>query len=196
MSGAATARDEGKARESMVRAARIGTNEAAFAVAFEREADLVWRALGHFGVPEAVRPDLAQEVFLVLHRRWSEVEEKAQRSFLFGTCRRLAASYRRRAHVRREQPTERPPEGVAPSPEHMVESQRRRAVLRELLAEIDEDRRVILVLYELEGWTMKEVAGTVGVPLKTAYGRLYAARKALAASWLERMGDKEGRDRR
>jgi RNA polymerase sigma-70 factor (ECF subfamily) len=37
------------------------------------------------------------------------------------------------------------------------------------------------VLYELEGFTMKEVAEIVGCPLQTAYSRLHAGRERLAA---------------
>jgi RNA polymerase sigma-70 factor, ECF subfamily len=37
----------------------------------------------------------------------------------------------------------------------------------------------VVVLYEIEGFTMKEVAEVVGCPLQTAYSRLYSAREQL-----------------
>jgi len=56
-----------------------------------------------------------------------------------------------------------------------------RSALQALLDELDDDKRAVLVLYELEGLTMKEVAATVGCPLQTAYSRLHAARDRLTA---------------
>ena len=39
-----------------------------------------------------------------------------------------------------------------------------------------------LVLYELEGLPMREVAEAIGCPLQTAYSRLHAARELLQAA--------------
>jgi RNA polymerase sigma-70 factor (ECF subfamily) len=57
--------------------------------------------------------------------------------------------------------------------------------VQHLLAGLDEDKRNVLVLYEIEGLTMREVAEVVGCPLQTAYSRLHAARDLLHAA-LER----------
>ena len=67
-------------------------------------------------------------------------------------------------------------------PDTSVES---RAFVRQLLAGLDEDKRNVLVLYEIEGLTMREVAEVVGCPLQTAYSRLHAARDLLQVA-LER----------
>jgi RNA polymerase sigma-70 factor (ECF subfamily) len=57
-----------------------------------------------------------------------------------------------------------------------------RAQLHALLATLDDDKRTVLVLYELEGLTMKEVAEAIGCPLQTAYSRLHAARERVLAA--------------
>ena len=52
-------------------------------------------------------------------------------------------------------------------------------MVESLLACLDEDKRAVFVLYELEGFSMKEVAEIVSCPLQTAYSRLHAARERL-----------------
>ncbi|HEX2876903.1 MAG TPA: sigma factor-like helix-turn-helix DNA-binding protein [Polyangiaceae bacterium] len=42
----------------------------------------------------------------------------------------------------------------------------------------------MLVLYEIEGITMREVAEVVGCPLQTAYSRLQSGRASLRSAWL------------
>ena len=56
-----------------------------------------------------------------------------------------------------------------------------RARLEVALNELDEDKRAVFVLFELEQASMHDVATVVGVPLQTAYARLYAARKQIEA---------------
>ncbi len=51
--------------------------------------------------------------------------------------------------------------------------------LQALLERLDEDKRAVLVLHELEGLPMNEVAELVECPVKTAYSRLAAARKQM-----------------
>jgi RNA polymerase sigma-70 factor (ECF subfamily) len=50
-------------------------------------------------------------------------------------------------------------------------------LLDRALAELDEDKRAVFVLYEIEQLTMAEVAEAIGCPLQTAYSRLHAARR-------------------
>jgi len=47
------------------------------------------------------------------------------------------------------------------------------------LARLDDDKREVLVLYELEELSMPEVARVLGVPVQTAYTRLHAAREIM-----------------
>jgi RNA polymerase sigma-70 factor (ECF subfamily) len=150
---------------------------------FDEHARYVWRALRHLGIPEADVEDLCQEVFVVVHRKLGEFEGRSElRTWLYGICLRVAADHRRRAHVRHERPHPDPTEGVAASPELRPDARSEaRSTLQSLLSELDDDKRTVLVLYELEGLTMKEVAAAVGCPLQTAYSRLHAARDRITA---------------
>ena len=150
---------------------------------FDEHARYVWRALRHLGIPEADVEDLCQEVFVVVQRKLSEFEGRSElRTWLYGICLRVAADHRRRAHVRNERPHPDPTEGLAASPGMRPDARAEaRSALQALLGELDDDKRVVLVLYELEGLTMKEVAAAVGCPLQTAYSRLHAARARITA---------------
>jgi len=65
--------------------------------AFRREFDYLIRTLRRLGVPRDDVEDLAQEVFLVLHRTW-EVYDPARplRAYLFGIAFRVACAHLRK----------------------------------------------------------------------------------------------------
>lgn len=152
-----------------------------FRAIFREHAPFVWRVLRRLGVAEADVEDVAQETFLVVHRRLADFEGRSQlRTWIYGICVRVASDHRRRAHVRREQATDRPPErvGSAPQPKEL-EQRQARALLDAALARLDGDKRAVFVLYEIEEVPMKEIADAVGCPLQTAYSRLHAARREL-----------------
>src|SRR5262245_64172476 len=70
---------------------------------YERHFDFVWSSLRRLGVPLADLPDVTQEVFVVVHRRLPEFEERAKvTTWLFRICFHAARDRRRRAHVRHE----------------------------------------------------------------------------------------------
>lgn len=140
----------------------------------------VARALRCLGVREDEVPDAVQEVFLVVHRRLTEFEGRASlRTWLYAICLRQAMRQRRRRARRREEPVARPPEPDADVPTPREALERQRALVRALaiLERLDEDKRAVFVLYEVEQLPMGEVAEVLGCPVKTAYSRLYAARR-------------------
>jgi RNA polymerase sigma-70 factor (ECF subfamily) len=152
---------------------------------FDEHARYVIRTLRHLGVGEADVDDVAQEVFVTVHRKLAEFEGRSKlRTWLYAICLRVASDHRRRAYVVRERATDNPPvdtgERSGNEPDTSLES---RAFVQQLLAELDDDKRQVLVLYEIEGLTMREVAEVVGCPLQTAYSRLHAARDVLQAAW-------------
>ena len=158
-----------------------------FAQVFSENAPYVWRALRRLGVSEADVEDVCQEVFLVVHRRLPGFEGRASiRTWLYGICLRAASSYRRRPHRGREEIASTPPEESIPAPQDDdLERKRALARLDAALDELDDDKRAVFVLYELEQLTMAEIAEATGCPLQTAYSRLHTARRLVEAS-LER----------
>ncbi len=152
-----------------------------FAGVYSEHVAFVFRALVRLGVARADAPDAAQQVFLVVHRRLDSFDgSSAVKTWLFGICMRVASDHRSRAHVRREVPTATLPETESPPSQlERVEQSQARAWLARLLNGLDENKRAVFVLYELEEWTMPEVAAALEVPLQTAYSRYHAARRDL-----------------
>ncbi len=161
---------------------------------FDEYAPFVWRTLRHLGVAEADVEDVCQDVFVVVHRKLEGFEGRSTlRTWLYGICLRTASDYRRRAHIRREQPVSDVPQtSIAPVQEEDVARAEARAQLARLLDLLDEEKRQVFVLYELEELEMKQVAEAVGCPLQTAYSRLRAARKILAEGITQEHIAKEG----
>ncbi len=160
---------------------------------FDEHAAYVYRALRHLGAPESEIDDLCQEVFVVVHRRLGSFEGRSSlRTWLYGICMRLASDHRRRARVRYERAVADPGRDLAePSsfaPDRRTEA---RTQLLQLLDSLDDDKRDVIVLYEIEGLSMSEVAAALGCPLQTAYSRLHAARAKLIASAKRRDGEED-----
>jgi RNA polymerase sigma-70 factor, ECF subfamily len=149
---------------------------------FKEYAAFVWRVLRRLGVPDADVEDVCQEVFVAVHRQLPQFEGRSKPStWIYAIAMRRAASYRRTAMRKREQPLEQVELEREPAPSAADELQRveLRAALDRLLDRLDEDKRAVFVLYEIEELDMREVAEIVGCPLQTAYSRLYAARERL-----------------
>jgi RNA polymerase sigma-70 factor (ECF subfamily) len=145
----------------------------------------VWRVLRRLGVSERDVEDVCQEAFLVVHRRLDEFEGRSSlRTWIYGICARVASEHRRRPHLRLEALGEAPPDGSVPAPQH-DDLERRRALeqLDRALGELDDDKRAVFVLYELEELPMSEIAETLGCPLQTAYSRLHAARRVVGLAF-------------
>src|SRR5262249_46431400 len=121
--------------------------------------EFVWRVLRRMGVRDADVDDVCQEVFVVVHRKLADFEPRASvKSWLYGICVRTAAAHRRKAPVRREIPTEAPDEGAtARGPDASYEGRQSLELLDRALDELDDDKREVFVLYEIEELAMPEV---------------------------------------
>jgi RNA polymerase sigma-70 factor, ECF subfamily len=145
---------------------------------FEEHAPFVCRSLRRLGVPEADLDDALQEVFLVVHRRIADYEDRGRlRAWLYTICAHVVRAERRRHRRRRETLTPDPPEAVSGlDPQRSAEDAQSLALGKRVLAQLKPELRDVFVLYELEELPMREVAEALGCPLQTAYSRLHAAR--------------------
>lgn len=153
---------------------------------FAQHGRFVFRVLLRLGVQRRDVPDVGQEVFLVVHRRLPEfeAERSALQSWLYGICLRVASEYRRRHPNRREASTANLEDLQAPGePESALATQRAWRRLASVLDGLDQAKREVFVLYELEELAMPEVAELLGCPLQTAYSRLHAARRLVFAAF-------------
>ena len=162
-----------------------------FREVFDAHARFVWRALLGLGVQERDVPDASQQVFLVLDQKLGQLDQGCpMRTFVYGICLRVAADFRNRAHVRRERLFANAPDhSAAATQEEIISSREALQHLQSALDQIDPSQREVFVLYEIEDLAMADVARAIGCPLQTAYSRLHAARKSIAAAMGEHLED-------
>ncbi|MBX3202602.1 MAG: sigma-70 family RNA polymerase sigma factor [Labilithrix sp.] len=151
---------------------------------FREHGAFVFRLLRRLGVPDADLDDLTQEVFLIVHRCLDRYEERSQmRAWLYRICVREASRHRRKLPapaLNVDVELLSGPSGS--SPEEAAQASEARADFDRLLGVLDEDRRAVFVLYEVEELSMEEVATAVGCPVPTAYSRLRSARQLVVAA--------------
>jgi RNA polymerase sigma-70 factor (ECF subfamily) len=152
-----------------------------FEALYDQHFEFVWRTLRRLGVPASDLPDVAQEVFLVVHRRLAEFEERGKvTAWLFRIAARAARDRRRRAHVRREVAAD---DTLAlatdPAPDASVSLERAddRALLERGLSALDQDQREVFTAFELEGMSGQAIAAALEIPLGTVYSRLRLGRE-------------------
>jgi RNA polymerase sigma-70 factor (ECF subfamily) len=144
--------------------------------------EFVWRSLRRLGAPEHALEDATQDVFLVAARRLDEFEGRSSiRTWLFGIAMRVVRTQRRTAwrHQRKVDALAAAPRDAPGDPIAQRDAQR---LLVTLLAELDDDKRAVYVLAELEGMTVVEIAEGLGANVNTIYTRLRAARQQLHAA--------------
>lgn len=138
----------------------------------------VWRSLVRLGVPDDRAADALHDTFMVVARRLEEFEGRANiRTWLFAIAIRVARSVRRdgaRERRRREvlsarRPTEHEPHAASDAAN----------TLRTLLRHLDEDKRAVFIMAELEGMTAPEIASVLRIKVPTVYSRLRHARAQL-----------------
>jgi RNA polymerase sigma-70 factor (ECF subfamily) len=154
-----------------------------FRTLFTQQVDFVWRVLRRYGVPERDLEDACQEVFLIVHRKLPEFEQRSSlRTWIYAIAARVAMVSRRKAYFRREllEP-ETPEQSAEPEQEDAASQNKTLSQIERALGELDADKREAFVLYELEGMNVAEVALAMGVPENTALYRLHRAREELAA---------------
>ncbi|HXK20304.1 MAG TPA: sigma-70 family RNA polymerase sigma factor [Polyangiaceae bacterium] len=146
----------------------------------QEHADFIWRALRRLGVLEADLEDAAQQVFLVLARKLSDVRSGAERKFLFQTAFRVASDSRRTRRRQREVPDDHLAlhTDERPRPDEDMEARLRRAQLDRILDLMPMELRAVFVLSELEEMTMAEIAAMTGTRPGTVASRLRRARAA------------------
>lgn len=154
-----------------------------FADVFREQSAFVFRLLRRLGVPDADLDDATQDVFLIVHRSLDRYEERSHmRAWLYRICVREASRHRRKRPPPSSVDVDLLAESSATNPEAAAEAQEARADFDRLLAVLDEERRTVFVLYEVEELPMEEVAAVVGCPVATAYSRLRSARKLVVAA--------------
>jgi RNA polymerase sigma-70 factor (ECF subfamily) len=166
-----------------------------FRTIFEQEFDYVWSTLRRLGVAERDLEDVVHETFLRIHAKLHECDTTTSlRPWLFAFAFRMASDYRRLARNRMEVigvDPEIAESGQAPDAE--AERRESLALVSRALDALDEHRRAVFVLHELEERPIPEVAAILSIPLNTAYSRLRLAREEFSAAFTRVLEKKPGR---
>ncbi len=168
-------------------AASIAATSTAFPELYEQRYAFVWSVLRRLGVPERDVEDLLQDVFVIVHRRLDDFEERSAKStWLYAIAVRVYWNYARRQRRRPPLATESanamPILDTSVGPERFAEQKEASALLEELLGSLDHDKRTAYVLAEIEGLSAPEIAAVTGANTRTIYSRIRAAKQLVEAS--------------
>jgi len=159
---------------------------ASFESIYDEHFDLVWRNIRRLGVPDALVDDAVQEVFLVVYRNLGKFEGRSSlKTWIFSIVTRVASDHRR--SIRRKSPHTRTPEAAVDAdtvpderndgPHELFERSEGARLLHKVLDELEDEKRTVLVLAELEQMTAAEIGEALGENVNTIYARLRAARR-------------------
>lgn len=146
--------------------------------------DLAWRNVRRLGVPERQVDDAVQDVFMIVHRRLAEFQAGSSlRAWVCAIVTRVASDHRRA--LRRKSPpadasvdTDTLPDPAGRDPYDSAVRTEGVRRLHGLLDALDDEKRAVFVLAELEQMSAPEIAESLGENVNTIYARLRAARRA------------------
>ncbi|HXU05897.1 MAG TPA: sigma-70 family RNA polymerase sigma factor [Polyangia bacterium] len=150
---------------------------------YREHARFVWLSLQRLGIHPSDLDDIAQDVFMIVHRRLDTFDRRARIStWLFGICMRVAANYRRRRRWTREVLSggieDERPSALAAADDILVRREQRELAER-ALNRLEVAKRATFVMFEIESLSCNEIAELMNVPVGTVYSRLHSARRQL-----------------
>ncbi len=138
--------------------------------------------------------DAVQEAFFSAYRHLRSFRGGSVRSWLSRIAINAAMDtqrYRKRRPVQPYPELEdedwQPPTGPEADPEGHVLAVERSRVLAGAMAQITDDQRTAIVLFDVEGYDYAEIAALTGVSLGTVKSRIHRGRLALRELLIERM---------
>jgi RNA polymerase sigma-70 factor (ECF subfamily) len=155
----------------------------AFEALYGQHFDFVWRSLRRLGIGPSLVEDAVQDTFMILHRRLGVLRPDASaKAFLFGIALRVAHDYRRTA--RRKGADSLDSDSAVSRDagpfERTAKAEAVRVVER-FLESLDQEKRAVFALAELEEMTGPEIAEALAINLNTVYSRLRSARERFVA---------------
>jgi RNA polymerase sigma-70 factor, ECF subfamily len=153
----------------------------ALAEVFRDHFDALYRFCVRLGASGADAEDLVQEVFITAHRRMPSYDARApMRPWLYGIAYNVFRDQKKRAYRHRENlpgDVDLEDRRSDPPQETALRAKGARDLVRAALLEIPERRRVVFVMHELDGLSIREVADALDLPVRTTYARIEKARE-------------------
>jgi RNA polymerase sigma-70 factor (ECF subfamily) len=146
---------------------------------FEQHFSYVWNTLKRLGVQERDLEDQAQQVFLQVHAQLPSYDPtRPLRPWLFAFAYHASSSYRQLARHRVELSIVAPDiSDSQPAADELLITRQELELAEKALERVPLERRAVLLLHEVQGHSMPEIARTLDLPLNTAYSRLRLARQ-------------------
>jgi RNA polymerase sigma-70 factor, ECF subfamily len=156
---------------------------ATFEQVYRTHFGFVWRTLNRMRVRDADLLDLAQNVFIIVHRQLPRFEGRSELStWLYSICKLVARDYLRSAPIRREvlvDEREVAQRGALhDGMMNRLHSRDLSQLLPFILDRIPEKLREVFVLFELDELSGEEIARLLTIPVGTVRSRLRLARAA------------------
>ena len=164
---------------------RRGLPDLDFDNVYDDMVEYIWNTVCRMGVRGSDVDDVVQEVFVIVFRRLPEFEGRAQlKTWIFGIMVHVV-QHHFRTHARKpgDRATDKGTEiqnlvaNQDRGPARELERTEALRVLDQLLLELDDAKRVVFVLAEIEQMTLAEIAQALAANVNTVSTRLRAARR-------------------
>lgn len=151
----------------------------------------VLRVLERLGVRKADVPDIAQQVFLKIHKNMDKLPTERLHTWIELICKQQAADHYRLHRNRFETPA--PDVGDDIPDDNDVNEQFERcemtALVKKLLDGMDPPLREVLVRYEFQDESLESIANSLGIARNTVHARLVEAKRIFAIRAKKLLGD-------
>jgi RNA polymerase sigma-70 factor (ECF subfamily) len=157
----------------------------AFADVYRDHFGYVMHVLRRMGIAEREREDVAQDVFVAVHRSLPKFDPaRPLLPWLHGVAVWTAKNQRELARHHREVLMDDMTDRIEPAldPEAFTAAEQERELAITLMQKLDIEHRAVLSGHDFDGFSMADVAEGLGITRDVGYRRLHAARRELAAA--------------
>lgn len=159
-----------------------------FAEAVERHKAMVYSILWHYLRDRTAAEEIAQDVFLELHRSWAAIQSAEHIVFwLRRVASHRAIDYTRKRRLRLETSLE---ETGEPSALERVHDSFLSSYLERIVASLPEKQRIAIVLRYQEGMEVAEIAKMLGMKTSTVKTQIFRGLELLRAKTAQTLGRK------
>lgn len=154
-----------------------------FNALYTETASFVWTNARRLGVPIDHIDDVVQDVFVVVHRRLATFDGRSSnKTWVCAILMNVVREHRRRYRRKSAQNVELGESlGDARHAEQQLDALSALQLVQRVLDRMDDDKAELIVLHQLEGMSVPEVAMATGLNENTLYARLRAARREFDA---------------
>jgi RNA polymerase sigma-70 factor (ECF subfamily) len=146
---------------------------------FDAHHQLVWRTLRRYGLDAEAAADVVQQAYVVAVERVADIWPGSERAFLIGTALRLArAAGRKASRLSLDDKLDEQPLQRASQPEAQAATLE---LLDRVLSQLEPGLIEVFVLFDVEGFSAREVAEALAIPEGTVASRVRRARAEFRA---------------